>query len=79
MLSFNTGKDLWLHIADNLTQIVARHRKCITITITKLGATDLCIRHTLIMQMSNLEGNEGKNEAVKKKKEQSQILILEKW
>lgn len=46
--------NLRLGVADNLTQVIAGHCKGITIAITELGATDLRVRHTLVVQMRHL-------------------------
>lgn len=45
---------LRLCVADYLTQVIACHCKCVAIAITELGATDLCVCHTLVVQMCNL-------------------------
>lgn len=52
--SLNESNVLRLCVADNLAQVIACHCKGITVPVTELGATDLCVRHTLIVQMSNL-------------------------
>lgn len=54
----NRGIYLTLRVTDNLTQVIACHCKGITIAIAELGAANLCVCHTLIVQMSNLEGDQ---------------------
>lgn len=56
--SLDESKVLRLCVADNLAQVIACHCKSITIAVTELGATNLCVRHTLIVQMGNLRRNE---------------------
>lgn len=60
MLSLN---GLCLCVADDLVQVIACHGEGKAIPVTELGATDLCVCHTLIVQMDNLRGNEKKNSA----------------
>lgn len=53
----NYGVQLCLRVADNLTQVVARHCEGITVAVAELGAADLRVCHTLVVQMCNLKGD----------------------
>lgn len=46
---------LGLCVADDLTQVIAGHCEGVAVPITELGSTDLCISHTLIVHVLNLE------------------------
>lgn len=62
-LCLREGKVLRLCVANNLTQVIARHCESIAIAVAELGATDLCVSHTLVVQMGNLRGNEEKTQS----------------
>lgn len=57
-LRLSESEVLCLCVANNLTQVIACHCKGVTIGVTELGATDLRVCHTFIVQMGNLRGNE---------------------